>query len=203
MKHKYLAEMSMSKGIVSKMPPEVLKNISKLYNKKNKKIKKSCDYDSNPSMDDSPEKRLEGTSSLKNTYADMTPGQKSQIKEENDKNAEDYKRWKKLVNMSSTEIQSFLDSQDGKVAGLSRKQAQNAGAGGGKITSGRDSARAIIRMKNKPFSEWDESDFKWMRKQISFISRMSGNPGKLKDENGRPTRKLLSLKVWGHNPGKS
>lgn len=200
--------MSLNKGIVSKIPDDVLKNINSLFHKKKQKIKKnsmdmSC-YNSNPPKSDSPSSRFEGSSSLKNTYSSMTPGQSSSIKEENEeKNKEDYRRWKKLVNMSSAEIQSFLDSQDGKVAGLSRKEAANAGTGGGKITSGRDSARAIIRMKNKPFSEWDESDMKWMRKQISFISRMSGNPGKLKDENGRPTRKLLSLKVWGHNPGKS
>jgi hypothetical protein len=133
----------------------------------------------------------------------LTPGQ-SNVREsaEDERNRKDYKRWRQLVNMGPREIQAFLDSQDGKRAGLSRGEAATAGAGGGRITSGRDSARAIIRMKSNPFSEWDANDFRWMRKQISFISRMRGNPGKLRDEQGRPTRKLLSLKVWGHNPGR-
>jgi hypothetical protein len=30
----------------------------------------------------------------------------------------------------------------------------------------------------------------------SFCSRMSGVPGPLKDEKGRPTRKALALKKW-------
>ena len=30
----------------------------------------------------------------------------------------------------------------------------------------------------------------------SFCARMSGNPGPMKDEKGRPTRKALSLQAW-------
>lgn len=30
----------------------------------------------------------------------------------------------------------------------------------------------------------------------SFCARMGGNPGPMKDENGKPTRKALSLKAW-------
>jgi hypothetical protein len=30
----------------------------------------------------------------------------------------------------------------------------------------------------------------------SFCARMSGNPGPMKDEKGKPTRKALSLKAW-------
>ena len=30
----------------------------------------------------------------------------------------------------------------------------------------------------------------------SFCARMSGMPGEMKDEKGRPTRKALSLKAW-------
>ena len=36
-----------------------------------------------------------------------------------------------------------------------------------------------------------------MKRQYSFLSRMSGNPGPEYDEKGNPTRLLLSLKVWG------
>lgn len=30
----------------------------------------------------------------------------------------------------------------------------------------------------------------------SFCARMGGNPGPMKDDKGRPTRKALSLKAW-------
>ena len=35
----------------------------------------------------------------------------------------------------------------------------------------------------------------WKRRK-SFCARMSGMPGPMKDENGNPTRKALSLKKW-------
>lgn len=35
----------------------------------------------------------------------------------------------------------------------------------------------------------------------SFCARMSGMPGPMKDENGKPTRKAASLKRWRCNLG--
>ena len=34
------------------------------------------------------------------------------------------------------------------------------------------------------------------KRRASFCARMSGVPGPMKDEKGRPTRKALSLKKW-------
>lgn len=34
-------------------------------------------------------------------------------------------------------------------------------------------------------------------RKASFCARMSGMPGPMKDEKGRPTRKAASLKRWG------
>lgn len=117
---------------------------------------------------------------------------------------EKYQRWKKLVNMPSPTLQKFIDSDTGKDAGLSRQEASSLG-----IKSGRDSARAILRMRAKPFSEWTADDIKWMNRQISFVSRMTGNQGpmfQMKDGKKVPTRKLTSLWIWGnvpagHSPG--
>ena len=113
-----------------------------------------------------------------------------------------YKEWQKLVNMSGKEIETFLDSDDGAEAGLSRKEAGKAGADGDRISTGRDSARAIIRMLDTPMEKWSDNDWKWAGKQVNFINRMKGAKGPLRDEDKKPTRKLLALKVWGHNPEK-
>ncbi len=110
---------------------------------------------------------------------------------------ETYKKWKSLVNMSKTELEKFYNSQEGKDAGLSSSEASSQG-----ISSGRESARWIMRMKDTPISEWTPSMWRWANKQISFISRMSGNKGPLYDEKGRKTRKHTSLLIWGHNPKK-
>jgi hypothetical protein len=57
-------------------------------------------------------------------------------------------------------------------------------------------------MLGKKKDDWQAGDWKWANKQISFISRMKGAKGPLRDDKGRPTRKLLALKIWGHNPEK-
>jgi hypothetical protein len=110
---------------------------------------------------------------------------------------ETYKKWKSLVNMSKSELERFYNSEEGKVAGLSASEAKKQG-----IDSGRESARWIMKMKSTPVGKWTPAMWRWAKKQISFISRMSGNKGKLYDEKGRKTRKHLSLLIWGNNPEK-
>lgn len=114
-----------------------------------------------------------------------------------DEQKETYKTWKQLVNMSATELQRFYDSTDGKEAGLSKDEAKDEG-----ISRGRDSAKAIIRMKSKKVEDWNSTDWEWAKKQNSFISRMKGMKGALYDDKGNKTRKHTSLLIWGHNPEK-
>lgn len=110
--------------------------------------------------------------------------------------------WKSLVNMTASELEKFADSYWGKQAGLSRDEAREKG-----ISSGRDSARAIIRMKKKSFSKWTKQDWLWARKQVNFIKRFTTKKSETKRsprhplwEDGEPTRYLLALLIWGHNP---
>ena len=108
-----------------------------------------------------------------------------------------HQKWKSLVNMSASELESFYNTKDGKEAGLSQSEANKQG-----ISSGRESARWILKMKKVPYTQWTENMWRWAKKQISFISRMSGNKGDLYDEKGNKTRKHTSLLIWGHNPEK-
>lgn len=110
-------------------------------------------------------------------------------------------KWKKLINMSASQVQAFKDSQTAKgkkdaskYPGLKPADAKKIG-----ISSGVESAEWIIKMKRTPVSEWTPEMWKWAGKQVSFVSRMLGNDGPLY-KDGEPTRKLLSLKIWGHNP---
>jgi len=113
-----------------------------------------------------------------------------------------YARWRKLVNMSASSLEKWLDRQlelakkdPSKHPGMKQSTASKMG-----ISTGRQSAKWIIKMKSTPVKDWTPEMWRWAGKQVSFISRMKGAAGPLKDENGEPTRKLLSLKVWGHNP---
>lgn len=114
-----------------------------------------------------------------------------------------WERWNELVNMTVSELSKFLDSDEGKEAGLSKEKASEL-----KISRGRDSARALIRMipKGKTFKDamekWNDNDWEWCGKQVSFISRMRKNKGSLIDDKGNKTRKYLSLLIWGHDPKK-
>jgi GNAT superfamily N-acetyltransferase len=112
-------------------------------------------------------------------------------------NDETYTKWKNLVNMSKSELEKFYNSVEGKEAGLSPEEAKSQG-----IDSGRESARWIMKMKDTPKSEWSSDMWRWAKKQISFISRMSGMKGDLYDDKGSKTRKHTSLLIWGHNPEK-
>lgn len=122
----------------------------------------------------------------------------------NDAQRAKYTKWKQLINMSPSELTNFKTTQTkkgsktaSKYPGLKPKEARQQG-----ISSGVQSANWIIKMKKTPVHQWTPEMWKWCGKQISFVSRMSGSAGPLHDENGEPTRKLLSLKIWGHNPSK-
>ncbi len=122
--------------------------------------------------------------------------------EMNDRQKELYASWRKLINMSASELATFkakqtdaAKSDPGKYPGLKPAQARSIG-----ISSGVQSAEWIVKMKGKPVVQWTPEMWKWCGKQVSFVSRMLGNSGAMFDEKGRPTRKLLSLLIWGHNP---
>jgi len=109
--------------------------------------------------------------------------------------AETYSEWERLVNMTKSELQDFYNSKEGKEAGLSSHEAKELG-----IDSGRTSARWIMKMKDIPYTKWNDKMWIWAKKQISFIKRMSGMRGDLYDEKGTKTPKHTSLLIWGHNP---
>jgi hypothetical protein len=109
-----------------------------------------------------------------------------------------HEEWKKLVNMTGHEVDKFSKSPCGKQAGLSRKEASEQ-----KTRSGRDSAKAIVRMKRKGVTNWNKNDWEWCKAQVDFLNRFLNKQNKPRYplwHNGIPTRYLLALLTWGHNP---
>lgn len=109
--------------------------------------------------------------------------------------------WRALVNMNSAELERFMASEDGRAAGLSKADAQRQG-----IKSGRESASWILKMQPvgrsyaSAVKNWTPGMWRWARRQVAFIKRMRGNKGALWTRDGEPTRKHLSLLIWGHDP---
>lgn len=116
--------------------------------------------------------------------------------------------WRSWINMSASEIEKFLNSEQGKEAGLSRKEAKKEGG----IKTGRDSARALIRMIpsggswRSALENWSSNDWEWARRQVSFNSRMSGMKPTTRDpyfeKDGEYTNWMKSMLIWGHDPRK-
>ena len=124
-----------------------------------------------------------------------------------DKQKETWEKWKSLINMSVGEIEKFLESENGKDAGMKTSAAHKIG-----ISSGKESAHMLIKMipigssYKKAAENWTPTMWKWANKQISFNSRMIGAKKRIKgnpyEKDGEMTRWLKSLLLWGHNPRK-
>jgi hypothetical protein len=96
--------------------------------------------------------------------------------------------------------QAAEDKKDIKeVAAWQRKEGKNPTGGLNKkgIASYRrehPGSHLSLAVTTKP-SKLDP-DSKAAKRRKSFCARMSGMPGPMKDEKGRPTRKALSLRKW-------
>jgi len=76
-----------------------------------------------------------------------------------------------------------------KTPAWQRKEGQNPK--GGLNARGRASARAQGSNLKPPVKSGDNP------RRASFLARMGGASGPEKDEKGKPTRLLLSLRAWG------
>ena len=74
------------------------------------------------------------------------------------------------------------------------QRAEGKNPAGGLNAKGRASAKAQ-GMNLKPPAPAPKTEKDAARKK-SFCARMTGMEGPMKDENGKPTRKALSLKAW-------
>jgi hypothetical protein len=82
-----------------------------------------------------------------------------------------------------------------KTPAWQRKEGKNPE--GGLNAKGRASAKAQgINLKPPVSATEAKKSPKAAARRKSFCARMSGNPGPMKDENGKPTRKALALKKW-------
>ena len=76
-----------------------------------------------------------------------------------------------------------------------RKEGKNPA--GGLNAKGRASAKKQGTNLKPPVSaKQAKKSPKAAARRKSFCARMSGMPGPMKDEKGRPTRKALSLRKW-------
>jgi hypothetical protein len=101
-----------------------------------------------------------------------------------------YKEFRELVNMSPSEIQKWLETEESGSVG------QDSGDG---ESIGHKSGEKIIAIKQKDKANLTDSDYEHMQKVISYISR---HKAQKPSGDVSETRWHYSLKNWGHDATK-
>ena len=111
-------------------------------------------------------------------------------KEDKDDNEKTYKEFTDLVNMTASELNKWLKTEESKNTGLD--------SGDGEAI-GHKSGKAIVDILNKKKADLDADDYHQMHRVISYISRHKAQQpkGDLED-----TRWNYSLKNWGYDYNK-
>jgi hypothetical protein len=101
-----------------------------------------------------------------------------------------YKEFKDAVNMSPSELEKWLDTEESKNVG------QDSGSG---ESIGHKSGKKIIDIKRTKKAELTDSQYQHMQKVVSYVRRHQAQKpsGNIEDSNWR-----YSLKNWGHDPCK-
>ena len=104
---------------------------------------------------------------------------------------ETWSEFRKIVNMTASELDKWLQSDESKKVGQKS---------GGKESTGHSSGRRIVSILKSKKSDLSDDDYAHMRKVIGYAKRhLKQRPsGDVSD-----TRWRYSLMNWGHDPKKS
>lgn len=104
-----------------------------------------------------------------------------------DKRKEVFGEFRDLVNMSPSELEKWLQTDESKSVGWDSGDGESVG---------HKSGEKIITIKKKNRGDLSEGDYEHMQKVIGYIKRHSAQrPKEVKGSNWE-----YSLKNWGHNP---
>lgn len=101
-----------------------------------------------------------------------------------------YKEFREAINMSPSEIEKWLDTEESKEVG------QDSGSG---ESIGHKSGKKIIKIKRTKKDELTDNQYEHMQKVVSYVKRHKAQKpsGNIQDSNWR-----YSLKNWGYDPCK-
>jgi protein subunit release factor B len=109
---------------------------------------------------------------------------------EKDDNQETYTEFKKLVNMTASELEKWLKTEESKTTGLDSGDGEAIGHKSGKM---------IVDILEKKKADLTEDDFHQMHRVISYISR---HKAQKPDGDVSETKWNYSLKNWGYDYSK-
>lgn len=95
----------------------------------------------------------------------------------------------RLVNLSQADLRRWLDTPESRKVGMVRK--------GETESVGRQSARRILAIRDKPAADLNDADYRHMKKVIGYCKRhLAQRPW----GDVTHTRWRWSLMNWGHDP---
>ena len=99
--------------------------------------------------------------------------------------------WKDAVNMTASQLSTWLDSEESKRVGDK--------SGGGEST-GHQSGRRIVEILHSKKGDLTDDDAAHMRKVVGYVHRHLAQGGPAEDAEHSDWR--YSLMNWGHDPSK-
>ena len=109
---------------------------------------------------------------------------------EKEENEEAYQHFKELVNMTASELEKWLKTEESKNTGLDSGDGEAIGHKSGKM---------IVDILHKKKADLTEDDFQQMKRVISYISR---HKAQKPDGDVSETKWNYSLKNWGYDYSK-
>lgn len=113
-------------------------------------------------------------------------------------------KWRELVNITPSELKNFLASDMSRMlVTFNRRESDKK-----RMNTASQNAKWILRMLSNSHNfrsavrHWTPHMWMWARRQVANITRLRRSGGLLRDHEGKPTKKLLFLLMWGHNPDK-
>lgn len=110
---------------------------------------------------------------------------------------EAYGQFSDAVNMTRSELEKWLDTEESKSVGM-QAGGEKKTSSGGKESQGHESGRMIVELLGKKKSDLDADDVKQMKRVAGYVHRhLAQKPAKEDIENSRWRYSLMN---WGHDP---
>ncbi|WP_426267923.1 DUF3140 domain-containing protein [Sphingomonas sp. LHG3443-2] len=110
-----------------------------------------------------------------------------------DERSEIRKDFREAVNMTPTELEKWLDTEESKEVGWKGEDGKGSGE-----SVGHKSGKRIVELLHKKAADLDDSDLAHMKKVTGYVHRHLAQ----KPSHPDGSRWEASLKNWGHDPAK-
>ena len=108
-----------------------------------------------------------------------------------------YDRFTDAVNMTSSELTKWLETDESKSVGMKAGGEKKTSTSGGE-SQGHESGRLIVALLDKKKSDLTDADVKQMNRVSGYVHRnLAQTPPK---EDVEQSRWRYSLMNWGHDP---